>query len=238
VEASAGYTIAFVALVLAVAALLPLGVAHVGGGLVDAAVATGIYLGVVGAVAVSGALEFGPLPPRLPLLVSLCFAGTAALAFSPLGARLAARVPLAWLVGYQAFRIPVELLLHRGFREGFVPEQMTYLGANFDVASGASALVVAFLLARGAASPRLVMAWNVAGLALLANVVTIAVLSMPTPLRVFPNEPANVWVARFPWVWLPTVLVQAAWLGHLLVFRAVRAQAPLRRPPPAAGRAG
>jgi hypothetical protein len=238
VEASPGFAIAFVALVLAVAALLPLGVAHVRGGLVDAAVATGIYLGVVGALAVSGVLEFGPLPPRLLLLVLLCLAGTAALAFSPLGGRLAAGVPLAWLVGYQAFRIPVELLLHRGFREGFVPEQMTYLGANFDVASGASALVVAFLLARGAASPRLVLVWNVAGLALLANIVTIAVLSMPTPLRAFQNEPANVWVARFPWIWLPTVLVQAAWLGHLLVFRALRTQAALRRPPRAADRGG
>jgi hypothetical protein len=234
VEASPGFAMAFVALVLVVAALLPLGVAHAGGGLLDAAVATGIYRGAVGAVAVSGALEFGPLPPRLLLLVALCFAGTAALAFSPLGARLATRVPLAWLIGYQAFRVPVELLLHRGFREGFVPEQMTYLGANFDVASGAGALIVAFLVARGAASPRLVLAWNVAALALLANIVAIAVLSMPTPLRVFQNEPANVWVARFPWIWLPTVLVQAAWLGHLLVFRALRAQALLRRPPRAA----
>lgn len=237
-EASTGFTVAFVALVLVVAALLPLGVAHAGGRLLDAAVLTGLYLGVVGAIAVSGVLEFGPLPPRILLLVAACFGVTTWLALSPLGARLAAGVPLAWLVGAQAFRIPVELLLHRGYEEGFVPVQMTYLGANYDVASGVGALAVALLLARGRASARVVLAWNVAALALLANIVAIAVLSMPTPLRWFANEPANTWIAAFPWVWLPTVLVQAAWLGHLLVFRALRARPPLTPRPRGAVRAG
>ncbi len=233
-DASPTFAIAFCALVLAVAALLALAAAQAGYGVVDAAVAVGIYLGAVGAIAVSGALEFGPLPPPLLVLVALCTAGAAALALSPLGARVASCVPLAWLVGFQAFRIAVELLLHRGLREGFVPEQMTYLGANFDIASGISALVVAALVARGRAPRRLVLVWNLASLALLANVVVIAVLSMPTPLRRFANEPANAWVARFPGVFLPCVLVQAAWLGHLLVFRALRDPAALRRPPRAA----
>ncbi len=233
-EPSPAFAVAFVGLVLVVAALLPLAVAHAGGGRLDAAVATGLYLGVIGAVAVSGALEFGPLPPRLLFLVTPCFAATTALALSPLGARLAARVPLVWLVGYQAFRIPVELLLHRGYQEGFVPVRMTYLGWNFDVVSGLGAVVVALLLSRGLARPQLVLAWNVVSLALLANVVSIAVLSMPTPLRLFHDEPANVWVASFPWVWLPTVLVQAALLGHLLVFRALRSQGALTPRPPAA----
>jgi hypothetical protein len=33
------------------------------------------------------------------------------------------------------------------------------------------------------------------------------------------NEPANVWVTRPPFVWLPAVLVLAALLGHLVLFR-------------------
>ncbi|HKQ78896.1 MAG TPA: hypothetical protein VJ810_34675 [Blastocatellia bacterium] len=60
------------------------------------------------------------------------------------------------------------------------------------------------------------------GLALLINIVTIAILSAPTPLRKFFNEPANTFVTYFPFVWLPAFLVQAAWFGHLLVFRRLR----------------
>jgi hypothetical protein len=39
---------------------------------------------------------------------------------------------------------------------------------------------------------------------------------------VFHNEPGNLWVTRAPWVWLPTVMVVAAVIGHLLVYRRLR----------------
>jgi hypothetical protein len=35
----------------------------------------------------------------------------------------------------------------------------------------------------------------------------------------FQNEPANTFIAQFPYIWLPTVLVPTAWAGHLLLFR-------------------
>jgi hypothetical protein len=41
---------------------------------------------------------------------------------------------------------------------------------------------------------------------------------MPTPFRVFEGPP-SVFVASVPFVWLPTVMVMAALLGHLLLFR-------------------
>ena len=52
---------------------------------------------------------------------------------------------------------------------------------------------------------------------------TIAILSAPTPLRTFHNEPANDWITHAPWVWLPTVFVVAAIIGHVLVIRRLRA---------------
>ena len=45
----------------------------------------------------------------------------------------------------------------------------------------------------------------------------VAVLSMPTPLQRF--TPPNTFITAPPYVWLPVFLVQAAWFGHLLVFR-------------------
>jgi hypothetical protein len=32
-------------------------------------------------------------------------------------------------------------------------------------------------------------------------------------------RPDNTWVASFPYVWLPAILVTAALLGHIIIFR-------------------
>jgi hypothetical protein len=184
------------------------------------------WLAVTGAVGASGILRAQVLPPPLLVLGGVSFALTVALALSPLGARLAAGLAPAWLVGYQAFRVPVEWVLYRLHEAGAAPVQMTFAGLNWDVLTGLSALPVAWLLARGLGGRPLALAWNLAGLGLLANIVTIAVLSAPTPLRTFHNEPANVFVTHLPFVWLPTVLVQAALLGHLLSLRALLRGSP------------
>jgi len=138
---------------------------------------------------------------------------------SRLGARLATTIPLSILVGFQAFRIPVELWLHRGYEEGLFPVQMTYSGLNFDIVSGVTALILGVMIWKRRAPTTLVRTWNILGLALLTAIVTIAILTAPVPFRLFHEGPANVWVTRFPGVWLPAILVQAALLGHLLVFR-------------------
>ncbi len=234
--ASPGFAVAFTALALATALAFPAAVrlasrrageppARTLRRNVVASAGITLWLAGTGALAASGLLARVFVPPPLLLLLVASAALTFGVAFSPLGTLLARSLPLPLLVGSQAFRIPVELLLHRGFVEGFVPVQMTYVGLNFDVATGISALAVAWLAHRGRLGRRGILAWNVVGLLLLANIVSIALLSVPGPLRVFRNAPSNAWVAHAPWVWLPTVLVQAALLGHLLVFRALRPRA-------------
>ena len=58
-----------------------------------------------------------------------------------------------------------------------------------------------------------------AGLALLLNIVGVAMLSVPGPLRVFMNEPANTIIAEWPFVWLPAFVVPVALWSHLLSLR-------------------
>ena len=178
------------------------------------------WLALTFVLAARGTLaDFGATPPAIFRVVLPGLLLTTALAFSPFGTRLVRGLSPAGMVGYQAFRIPVELLLFTFLREGVLPVQMTFEGMNFDVVSGASALVLGLVATRRSLPGWVYAAWNVAGLLLLATIVTIAVLSMPTALRVFENEPANRFVAEAPYVWLPTVLVTAALFGHLLVFR-------------------
>jgi hypothetical protein len=168
--------------------------------------------------------RFDQKPPPLALAM-IAFVGSGlVLGLSPIGERLARGLPIAWLVGAQAFRLPLELVMHQAAREGVMPVEMSFAGYNFDIVTGATAVVVAYLAARGRATRTLVLAWNVLGSVLLATIVTIAVLASPM-IRAFGDDPAhvNTWIAHFPFIWLGTVLVAAAVLGHVVIFRALRA---------------
>jgi hypothetical protein len=218
----------FVLLVATVAALLAVAVAFSGGapsgrrrlvrGALGVVVLAG-WLALTDRVAASGALlDFSATPPRFSKLVAATALSTVLLALSPLGAGLARRVPLAALVGFQAFRLPVELILAELHRQGAIPVQMTFEGLNFDIATGLSAVVVAYLAHRGSAGRRAILAWNTAGLFLLAAIVVVANLSSPA-FRIFPAGPSSALLATRPFIWLPTVLVPAALFGHVLVYR-------------------
>lgn len=182
------------------------------------------WLGLTGGLAASGRLAFGPMPPPMMLLVVAMFALVVALALSPLGRRLATGLPLAALVGFQAFRIAVELLLHRAHGDGLLPVEMTWLGWNYDIVTGLTALLLGLALARGPRSRALVAAWNTLGLVLLTVIVVISILATPI-FTVLATDPPNIWITHLPFVWLPTVLVALALLGHLLVFRRLRHEA-------------
>ena len=123
------------------------------------------------------------------------------------------------IIWIQSFRIVVEILIWRLFVDNLAPIQMTFEGRNFDILTGLTAVVVAILVKNKKISSPLVIVWNFAGLAILVNIVTIAILSMPTPIRVFMNEPANTIVTKFPVVWLPALLVPLAYGLHFLSLR-------------------
>jgi hypothetical protein len=163
-------------------------------------------------------------PPPLFILMFAILLLSASIAFSPLGRRLAFGIPLWILVGVQAFRLPLELAMHRLVTLGIMPEQMSYTGRNFDIVTGAAAIVIAGLLRTGFGGRALALFWNIAGSALLANVLVIAILSTPR-FRYFGADRENVFVTYPPFVWLPAVMVLAALAGHLLIFRNLRARA-------------
>ena len=191
---------------------------------VRAAAGTLVWMGATLAAAGQGLLlDWDRTPPPFALFVASIVTLGAAIAFSPLGARLA-QLPLWVLVAAQSFRLPLEIAMHALVSRGIMPEQMSYSGRNFDILTGATAVVVAALVAAGVGGRRLVAVWNVAGLALLANIVTVALLSTPR-FAAFGDDRLNVFVAHPPFVWLPAVLVLAALAGHLIVFRALRARA-------------
>jgi len=208
--------------VMAVVVLRALGQAAVGWPLIVGVAL--VYFVIPGVLASLGMLDrYNPLPAPALLMVMALTICTLTITVSSAGRRLIAAVGLPALVGFQAFRIPVEWLLHRLYQEGTVPVQMTYAGRNFDIVTGLTAVVLGLWLVRAGRSRGVVLAWNVLGLALLANIVTIAILSTPVPFRRFLDGPPNLLPSLWPYVWLPSFLVQLALAGHVLVFRQLRA---------------
>ena len=194
-----------------------------------AAVATRATVVVLGAAAWmaaawvaadSGVLRrWDATPPPFALLVIAVIAMACLIVLSRYGRLLAVGVPLWALIAIQTFRLPLELAMHGLYERGIMPEQMTYTGLNVDIVTGATAPIVAAVLLTGRGR-WLAVIWNALGLALLVNVVTIAILSTPR-FQYFGPDRLNVFVTYPPFVWLPTVMVVAALAGHFVILRAL-----------------
>ncbi len=228
VQPSSSSTVAFVAVVAMVAGMIVWGMSVAGrdetpsqsrGWAVRTAFAVGAWMAITGLVSGSGVLESSGVPPRALFFVVGCNVMALVLALSRVGARLSDGLPIAALVGFQVFRLPLELVLHRWFIEGVLPVQMTYAGRNLDIVSGVLGLVVGLWLWKRGTSRALVWVFNLIGLGLLINVAAIAVLSSPFPFRMFLDEPAVLLVFHFPYGWIVAMCVAPALAGHVLVFR-------------------
>jgi hypothetical protein len=163
--------------------------------------------------------QFDQRPPPMLFMMALSVGAGVAVGVSRVGAWLST-LPLAWLVGWQAFRLPLELTMHHAANVGLMPSVMSYSGYNFDIVTGTSALALALWLFHSKkALPKLVLVlWNALGTALLMIVLGVALLSSPF-LRFFGEDQVNRWVAYFPYVWLPAVLVSTAAMGHIVIAR-------------------
>jgi hypothetical protein len=182
------------------------------------------WLGLTWIIAASGVLRrFDVTPPPFAVLVLAIGVVGIAVPCSALGTLLVRGLPLWALVGFQVFRLPLELVMHQAYLERVMPVQMSYSGLNYDIVTGITAGVLGLWLYRDRVRHWIVVAWNLLGFALLVNVVTIAIASTPV-FRWFGDDRLNVFVTYPPFVWLPAILVPAALMGHILVWRRMRAK--------------
>lgn len=175
-----------------------------------------IWLIADSAIVASGTLAAAPMP-----WVLLFFLGNniiaLLLAFSPFGEKLARRLPLAALVGFQAFRLPLELILHEWAEQQVIPETMTWTGANFDIISGIVALIAAPLASRFKPAGWIA---NVVGFFLLLNVARVAVMSSPLPFAWDVTPPLQL-AFFLPYAWIIPFCVGGALAGHVILTRAL-----------------
>lgn len=128
------------------------------------------YLSLLGQ---SGVLyDFSP-PPRILLLVVLPAFGIISWVFLTGQHRLLLASTPRWVpIVFQSFRIWVEFLLLGAYLRGLVSAEPTMAGYNYDILVPLSGVVLAYLVYQKQVLPeKWVLAWNIAGLCILAGVV-------------------------------------------------------------------
>ena len=175
-------------------------------------------LGYFGVVAKTDAA----VPGIFILLAPIILFVATVLVRSKAGLYVATSVPLALLIGLQAFRVGVEWTLHRLWELGGTPTLMTLAGGNVDMLVGLSAPLAAWLASRGLAGRRLALVWNVIGLASLVNVAARAVLTAPGPLNLIHGDALNTALGTFPFTFIPGFMAPLAVMLHVLSIRALR----------------
>jgi len=156
------------------------------------------------------------VPPRLFLTGILPALVAIIICFTFFRSDLVEALPLRLLTLIHVVRIPVEVVLLWLSQSGDVPRIMTFEGWNFDILSGLFAPVVYLISFRGPQINRgILIAYNIVGLVLLANVVSIAIMSLPSPIQQVAFEQPNQAVLFFPYIWLPAVVVPLVLFSHL-----------------------
>jgi hypothetical protein len=176
----------------------------------------GIWLILQSILALNGFFrDFDVVPPRTFAFGPLPFFALTAV-YLVFFRKFLSHLPLTVLTWIHVIRIRVELVLLWLYQNGLVPVEMTFEGRNFDILSGISAPIVYLLAFRGGRVNRtLLIVWNLAALALLTNIVTIAVLAFPSSFQMIGRTQPNIGVTFFPFIWLPAVVVPIVFFCHV-----------------------
>lgn len=151
-------------------------------------------------------LLFGVIPAVVLLTIPLFRTSTR---------QLIVAIPMESLVWIHAIRLPIEVLLYQLYYDQGVPRDMTFEGRNFDIIMGLTAPIMALIGLKKFTRIHFI-AWNVTGLLLLANVVTIGVLSAPTPLQSMNFSQPNVAIFHSPYVLITVLFVPLVLWSHVV----------------------
>lgn len=178
------------------------------------------WLGTTAALAQSGFLAvWDAKPPHFPLVPLVALGAVVVIQRSATLGRLLGDTPLHWPVAMQTFRIGVELAFWGLFAAGGAPSQVTFEGRNFDVLVGLSAPLVAWAIDRLNLSPRIVIGWNVVGLAILSNTIFTTLTSLPGPAHLDWRGAPFTAFGYWPFVWIPAFLAPLAIFLHIFSIR-------------------
>lgn len=214
----------FLAVVGFILAAVPIGLVRSGQNLAAALKVEAVllvWLLALGVVVKSGVIKEEPMP-RLMIFFGVSNLVGAIFAFSRWGTKLSRELPIEHLVVFQAFRFPLELVLHDWAQDGIIPATMTWTGKNVDILTGVLAAAAFALTRKSTKTIKVRTAWffNVIGLGLLFNVMRVAILSSPLPFSWDVQPPLEL-AFYVPQYLIVPVCVAGALGGHIILTRAL-----------------
>lgn len=160
------------------------------------------------------------VPPHSMLLIVPWIIAILTLFITQRGRKLIDNFNDKWLTYLHVVRIPVEIVLLWLSIYKLVPVAMTFEGRNFDILSGLTAPVVAYLgYKKKKLSKGFIIIWNIICIGLVVNVAATGVLSLPTPFQKLSFDQPNVGVLQFPFIFLPCFIVPVVMLSHFICIR-------------------
>ena len=173
------------------------------------------WLFLVCVLTFSGFFSDYSMPPRLMLFTAIPMAFIILLLSLPASRKFLMEVPITTLHYLHIVRVPVEMVLWWLSVWMVIPEILTFEGVNLDIISGISAPFAAVFMVGSRSQNRIgAVIWNLLALALLANIVTMAIKHTPYFFEATATTPANTAVFYFPYVLLPTFVVPAVFFCH------------------------
>ena len=156
-------------------------------------------------------------PPRFALLLGPTILIMAILFLTKKGKNFIQNLNPTTLTYLHTIRIPVEFTLYWLCGMKLVPELMTFEGRNFDIISGLTAPIIAYYgYKKNKIGKTGLIIWNIICLGLLINIVTNAILSVPTNFQQFAFDQPNLAILQFPFSWLACCVVPLVLFSHLV----------------------
>lgn len=155
--------------------------------------------------------------PRLPLIVSITLVSIVLLFVWPRTRAILREMPITTLHYIHIVRVPIEMVLWWLAVSRAIPMDMTFEGSNLDIISGISAPFAAVFMVGARSKSRIgAIIWNIIALALLINIVQMAIGYLPYFYTPTSGQTPNLGVFYFPYVLLPTFVVPAIFFSHLV----------------------
>lgn len=175
---------------------------------------------LIGVLALLDVFAFAGLPPRPMFTVLFALIGLSIISFTPTFKRILTQMPVHWLIFFQSFRIAVELWFWHGYQTNVFPKIMTFEGANYDIIAGVLAVIVGWiLLKQPGKSIWIAVVFNILGFLILLNTLRVAALSMPSAIQQYSFDERLLQLGKFPFIYLPSILVVMALGYHILSLR-------------------
>ena len=155
--------------------------------------------------------------PRLPMFVGIPAGSILLLFLWPRTRTILMKMPITTLHYIHIVRVPVEMVLWWLAVSRAIPMDMTFEGSNLDILSGISAPFAAVFMVGSRSKSKLgAIIWNLIAMALLINIVSIAISYLPYFYTPTGGKVGNLGVFYFPYVLLPTFIVPAVLFSHLV----------------------